>query len=70
MSVKMLQINVGRGREAQNLLISNGMQKGIFIILVSEPYKNNKCMTGPLRGRPPKHTSRGECSKRNNHELR
>lgn len=38
MALKILQINLGRGREAQDLMFNNASQKGIDIILVSEQY--------------------------------
>lgn len=39
MNLNFLQINLGRGREAQDLMVNNARQKNVDIILISEQYK-------------------------------
>lgn len=41
MSLKILQINLGRGRQAQDLMVRNADEKDIDIVLISEQY--GKC---------------------------
>lgn len=38
MNIKILQINLGRGREAQQLMINNIMEKEVDIAIISEQY--------------------------------
>lgn len=40
MRLKLLQINLGRGREAQDLMMQKATEDNTDILLISEPYKN------------------------------
>lgn len=40
MIMKFLQINLGRGREAQDLMLQKATEDNTDILLISEPYKN------------------------------
>lgn len=61
MAVKFLQINLGRGREAQDLLMQKATEENTDVVLISEQYRNptsqvwyedkNKCAAIMIRNR-------------------
>ena len=39
MTLNFLQINLGRGREAQDLMVQKATEENTDILLISEPYR-------------------------------
>ena len=41
--MKFLQLNLGRGKEAQNLLMQTATERGTDVLLISEQHKWSEC---------------------------